>query len=62
MLPCQRKTRTQTRKGRSHQALTPRGAVSCPNCGTQKQPHSACRECGYVRPGLKLSRGSKAKA
>ncbi|MCC7203877.1 MAG: 50S ribosomal protein L32 [Phycisphaeraceae bacterium] len=54
MLPVQRKTRTQSRKGRSHQAMRRPAAVHCPNCGTAKFPHSACPECGYVRPGLKL--------
>jgi len=54
MVPVQRKTRTQTKKGRSHLALTPRRAVSCPNCGSAKLPHAACNECGYVRPGLRL--------
>jgi len=55
MLPVQRKTRSQTRKGRSHDALRVRQTVSCPNCGSAKLPHAACAECGYVRPGLSLS-------
>ena len=59
MLPCQRQTRTQGRKRRSHDALTPRGTVSCPACGSAKLPHAACRECGYVRPGLKVTAGRK---
>ncbi len=54
MLPCQRKTRTQGRKRRSHDALRPRQAVRCPNCAKWKLPHAACAECGYVRAGLKL--------
>ncbi|MCC7145340.1 MAG: 50S ribosomal protein L32 [Phycisphaeraceae bacterium] len=54
MLPVQRKTRTQVRKRRSHHALKPCRTVRCPNCGEAKLPHAACRECGYVRPGLKL--------
>jgi len=28
--------------------------VSCPNCGGSKRPHTACKSCGYVRPGLQL--------
>ncbi|MAG17156.1 MAG: 50S ribosomal protein L32 [Phycisphaerae bacterium] len=54
MLPCQRQTRTQGRKRRSHNALRRVQWVRCPNCGEPKMPHTACRECGYVRPGLKL--------
>ncbi|MCC6681319.1 MAG: 50S ribosomal protein L32 [Phycisphaeraceae bacterium] len=55
MLPVQRKTHSQTRMGRSHDALTPPQLTRCPNCGSPKRPHAACRECGYVRPGLKLN-------
>ena len=54
MLPVQRKTRSQSKKGRSHQAIKPTHTVACPNCGTPKRPHAACVECGYVRPGLSL--------
>ena len=54
MLPCQRKTRTQGKKRRSHDAYRAPQTVRCPNCGSAKLPHAACRECGYVRPGLKL--------
>lgn len=55
MLPVQRQSRTQGRNRRSHDALTVRKAVVCPSCNSPKLPHSACAECGYVRPGLKLS-------
>ncbi len=61
MLPVQRQTRTQGRKRRTHDSLTAVQAVRCPNCGSPKRPHAACRECGYVRPGLKL-RLSKEEA
>jgi large subunit ribosomal protein L32 len=55
MLPVQRKTRSQSKKGRSHMAVTPSSTVQCPDCGSAKLPHAACRDCGYVRPGLKLN-------
>lgn len=55
MLPCQRKTRSQSKMRRSHQALRPQRGVRCPNCGSTKFPHAACTGCGYVRPGLKLA-------
>ncbi len=54
MLPCQRKTRSQSRQGRSHQAITAKQTLSCPNCGEAKLPHCACKSCGYVRPGLSV--------
>ena len=60
MVPVQRKTRTQSRMGRAHQALGATQAVRCPNCGTPRRPHTACRECGYVRPGLKLDMDKEA--
>ncbi len=55
MLPVQRQTRTQGRKRRSHDAHKPVHVASCPNCGSARLPHTACNECGYVRPGLSLS-------
>jgi len=59
MLPPQRKSRTQTRKGRSHLSLRPAHAVQCPNCGSPKFPHAACADCGYVRPGLRVQTGKE---
>ena len=50
MLPVQRKTRTQTRKGRSHHGLTAAAPVTCPHSGEAKKPHTVCRETGYVPP------------
>ncbi|MFI4860587.1 MAG: 50S ribosomal protein L32 [Phycisphaerales bacterium JB063] len=55
MLPQQRQSRTKGRNRRSHDALSARKAVTCPSCGSAKLPHCACAECGFVRPGLKLS-------
>ncbi|MEO0476326.1 MAG: 50S ribosomal protein L32 [Planctomycetota bacterium] len=60
MLPKQRISRTRGRIRRSHDALTPRGYVNCPNCGAPKLAHAACVECGYVRPGLKVTPGRKS--
>ena len=54
MLPVQRKTHSQTRKGRSHDALVAQQSVRCPNCGEIRRPHRACMACGYVRPGLSV--------
>lgn len=54
MLPCQRKTRSQSKMGRNHKKARAVQAARCPNCGSARLPHAACPECGYVRPGLKL--------
>lgn len=55
MLPVQRKSRSQSKMGRAHKSLRSIQPVRCPNCGNAKFPHAACAECGYVRPGLKIS-------
>jgi large subunit ribosomal protein L32 len=54
MVPQQRQTSSRGKKRRSHDALSAPSTVACPNCGSPKRPHSACSECGYVRPGLQL--------
>lgn len=54
MQPTHRTSYGRTRRRRAHQAYKGSKAVSCPNCGSDKLPHRACRVCGYVRPGLKL--------
>ena len=54
MLPKQKVSRGRTRRGRSHHALRSTHTVTCPNCGSAKLPHVACKDCGYVRPGLSL--------
>lgn len=54
MVPVQRKTRTQGRKRRSQDRVKRPTLVECPSCRAPKFPHAACRECGYVRPGLKV--------
>ena len=60
MLPKQRISRTRGRLRRSHDALSPRLSVGCANCGAPKLPHAACAECGFVRPGLKVTAGRKS--
>jgi large subunit ribosomal protein L32 len=55
MLPVQRKSRSQSKMGRSHKGAKATASVRCPNCGSAKLPHAACADCGYVRPGLRLN-------
>jgi len=54
MQPVQRQSKGRTRRRRAHDKLRGTQVVTCPNCGSPREPHRACRECGYVRPGLKL--------
>ncbi|MHC4996153.1 MAG: 50S ribosomal protein L32 [Planctomycetota bacterium] len=54
MLPKQRISKTRKLNRRSHHAIKPTGTAVCPNCGSLRRPHSACGNCGYVRPGLSI--------
>jgi large subunit ribosomal protein L32 len=53
-VPKLRTSPARKRKRRSHHALSRTNLVECPSCGATKHPHAACRECGYLRPGLTL--------
>lgn len=48
-LPKRRHSNARTGKRRAHDALTPPGVVTCPNCRELKLPHRACPSCGYYR-------------
>ncbi len=54
MLPARRTSKARKRKRRSHHALTPMNLVNCPQCGQKKLPHSACQNCGYFNPRVKI--------
>ncbi len=54
MHPTHKLCHGRARRRRSHLALRPTQLAVCPNCGSPKQPHAACTNCGYVRPGLAL--------
>ena len=53
-LPKLRTSPARKRKRRSHHALKPVQYTLCPLTGSPKLPHRACRESGYVRPGLQI--------
>lgn len=52
MLPVTRTPRSRRDRRRAHHALVTAHTVTCPNCGSPRMPHTACSNCGYVRPGL----------
>jgi len=54
MQPKRKSGRAKTRIRRSHHALQPVNFADCPRCNSPKLPHTACENCGYVRPGLSL--------
>ena len=53
-VPALRTSPSRKRKRRSHHALRATQTVLCPSCGAAKLPHAACKQCGYVRPGLQI--------
>jgi ribosomal protein L32 len=55
MLPPQRVSYGRTRRRRAHQAM--KGVISTldPLSGMPKMHHRACKQSGYVRPGLRIS-------
>ena len=55
MQPSLRQSHGRTRRRRSHHALTPVHPTLCPLSGMYKMHHRACKESGYVRPGLRIS-------
>jgi large subunit ribosomal protein L32 len=60
MLPVQKHSKARKRKRRAHQALKPIHYVRCPQCGSNKLPHCACDNCGYVNPKLALQMESES--
>ena len=54
MQPSQKLSRSRTRTRRSHHGLRAVNLVDCPKCNARKPPHTACDNCGYIRPGLSL--------
>jgi len=54
MLPAQRQSHGRTRRRRAHDSLPPVQPTVCPVSGMPKRHHRACKESGYVRPGLTI--------
>ena len=55
MHPTHRTSPGRTRRRRSHHAVEGAKPAMCPLSGQPKQHHRACKESGYVRPGLVIS-------
>jgi ribosomal protein L32 len=54
MLPAFRQSYGRTRRRRSHNAMKVISVAVCPLSGMPKAHHRACKQSGYVRPGLKI--------
>jgi large subunit ribosomal protein L32 len=48
-VPGQRRSSSQAKRGRSHQALKKITLNKCSKCGQATQPHKACSFCGTYR-------------
>ncbi len=48
-VPKRKKSKSRTRMGRSHHALTPKNTISCSNCGEPVLPHRMCPSCGHYK-------------
>lgn len=55
MNPVQRVSPGRKRRRRAHHALVATPQAMCPLSGMPKQHHRACKQSGYVRPGLVIS-------
>lgn len=55
MLPAQRQSYGRTRRRRSHNAMKPIIATLDPLSGMPKMHHRACKDSGFVRPGLRIT-------
>jgi large subunit ribosomal protein L32 len=62
-VPGKRRSSSEAKRGRSHQALKKIKFTLCPKCGKTVLPHSACKFCGTYRGRvvLKLKTETKAK-
>ena len=44
-----KKSKSRTRMGRAHHAISTPGLIDCPQCGEKKRPHRVCTSCGYYK-------------
>ncbi len=54
MHPTHRTSKGRTRRRRSHDSIVADEIGTCPVSEAPKQHHRACKESGYVRPGLTI--------
>ena len=58
-VPKKRKTSSQAKQKRSHDALAKTNLAKCPKCGEAVLPHNACTVCGYYGNNKVLTVESK---
>jgi len=60
-VPAKRRSRSEARRGRSHQALKKVKLNQCPKCGQAILPHTACGFCGSYKGRQVIKIKSKIK-
>ena len=48
-VPKRRKSKSQSKKRRSHNSVKPMQIANCPQCHTPTPTHSICPNCGYYQ-------------
>ena len=48
-VPAKRRSRSEARRGRSHQALKKIKLYKCPKCGKAILAHQVCNFCGFYK-------------
>ena len=48
-VPKRKMSRSNTRSRRSQWKTSPATLTTCPRCGSQRQPHTACPSCGTYK-------------
>jgi len=62
MVQMKKRTKSETRRRRSHHALKAKVLVKCPQCGQLILPHTACSFCGtYKGKPVGQIKGAKTK-
>ncbi len=62
MVQMKKRTKSETRRRRSHHALKAKVLVKCPQCGQLILPHTACSFCGtYKGKPVGQVKGAKVK-
>ncbi|MDO8668459.1 MAG: 50S ribosomal protein L32 [bacterium] len=60
-VPAKRRSRSEVRRGRSHQALKKVVLNKCPKCSKAILPHHACQFCGFYNGREVIKVKSKVK-
>jgi len=60
-VPSQRKSKSKTKRGRSHAALKTPTYNKCPKCKMILKPHRACSNCGTYKGKAVIDTNKKIK-